>query len=164
MSETVVKKSVMICQGNLDNQDQFMVCGCRIKANESTQIATEGNNDKCENLHTPLNWKTHIDSSQYQCRKADFTYIFFAGKWKFSEILVLVFILLSISGISSANNFCGRKIVTGAQGTILDGPGFYPRRRSCEWLIKGKTNMGLLRVMSCQILSLASACLNSCLS
>lgn len=58
-------------------------------------------------------------------------------KWKLSKLLMFLSILLTVPALSTASSYCGRKIVTASQGIITDGPGFYPNRRSCEWLVQG---------------------------
>lgn len=122
-------------EGNRTFISKSGVCGYHeypTVSNESLNQRNGGKSGKskskfsCKSQHLAYRKMTLIDVETF--------------KWFLSHILVLLSMCMLAGGISPAHSYCGRKIVSAVQGTITDGPGLYPNRRSCEWLIKGKDN------------------------
>ena len=63
-------------------------------------------------------------------------------KFPFVKMAVLYkwfgMVLYALTCLAIAQAKCrGRTVLTDLQGTISDGPGIYPDKTLCEWLIKG---------------------------
>ena len=115
------------------NQRASRACSCYTGMKELRGTEEIKTKDMFDNNHYFLNGGSPLSGHS----RVNFPCYGGKARWKCTEIMTLFVILLLYSDISLANNYCGRKIISGKQGVVSDGPGLYPNRRSCEWLIKG---------------------------
>ena len=91
----------------------------------------------CRPRHFLSNWNHYHYDRYRQPKKKGSDCFMRLGSWTYAEILTCLVIFL-LCNISLANTSCGRSIIAKKHGIISDGPGVYLRKRSCEWLIKGR--------------------------
>ena len=136
--------------GKSNNQRASRACSCYTGVEELSGTEKLKTKDMFNNYHSFLNGGAHHTGLHSGHGKVNTPCSGRKRRWKYTDILVLLVVLLLYSNISLANNYCGRKIISGKQGVVSDGPGFYPNRRSCEWLIKGTPLSILHHYYSCR--------------
>jgi len=104
---------------------------------------------KTNNMYRPRGFRFNGNYHHYrrhtQPKNKDTDCFMRFGRWTFAEILALLVIFL-LCNVSLANTSCGRSIISKKHGVISDGPELYPKKRSCEWLIKAPSENQTLKL------------------